>query len=373
MKFYNSHIHTFIDKDIPNKYLPFGIVPILRSKVGYKLFSGVLKHIIPFTDEDMFDRYNRFIEIGRYDTQQEIFDGCKIYYPSDTEFIVLPMDMAFMGAGKVPRLYDEQIDELGAMAKKSQQVIPFIHIDPRRKNMMDLLKRSVEELGFKGVKLYPNLGCFPYDEAFYPVYEYLQANNLPIIAHCSPYNPVHFKGSKKELTELLSKSKEPIDTKGKKVKELCCHFGNPLNYEYVIKDFPKLRICLAHWGSEYYWEKYMEAPQVEGNWFVQLKEMIEKHETIYTDISFTLNNQKYFPLLKVLLNDPKINSKILFGSDYYMVETQANERRFGIDLRACIGENNFQKIAINNVEAFLGKPPISASLMAAESAIIMKN
>ena len=68
---------------------------------------------------------------------------------------------------------------------------------------------------------------------------------------------------------------------------------------------------------------------------------------VYTDISFTLNNRDYFSLLKVLMFNEKLSRKILFGSDYYMVETETDERRFGIDLRAYLGNDYFNMIALD--------------------------
>lgn len=46
-----------------------------------------------------------------------------------------------------------------------------------------------------------------------------------------------FKGKKKKLLSLLSKSKTPLDTKRKSRKELCSYFTDPTNYKYVINDF----------------------------------------------------------------------------------------------------------------------------------------
>ncbi|MCK4662353.1 MAG: amidohydrolase family protein [Bacteroidales bacterium] len=351
--YYNSHIHTFKDTDVPRKFLPLGLVRLLATKPGFYLTAKILNNLNPFSDKDVFDRYIKFARIGKLGSQQEIFENCKEHYPEDTNFVILPMDMAFMGAGKVPRPYKNQLEELANLKKLYPQIIPFIHVDPRRKEILNLLKKSVEEWDFKGVKLYPPLGYFPYDEDLYPIYDYCQENNIPIIAHCSPYNPVHYKGSKKDLLKLLSKSKTHISIKGKKKKELCSHFTHPENYEYVLKDFDKLKICLAHFGSEYYWDKYLDSPSDITNWFVIIKNMIEKHKNLYTDLSFTLNNKEYFSLLKVLLSNNKIKHKILFGSDYYMVQTKTYERRFGIDLRAFIGEVNFKIIAHDNPIAFL--------------------
>ncbi len=351
--FINTHIHVFRDVDIPRRFLPLQLVRFLASKPGYYLAAKILNNLNPFSDEDLFNRYLKFVSIGRMGSQQQIFENCNRFYPKDTKFVILSMDMAYMGAGKVPRAYADQLAELGKLKNTYPQTIPFIHIDPRRKNIFDLLKKSVEEWGFKGIKLYPPLGYFPYDERLYPIYEYCQKNNLSVISHCSPYNPVHFKGSKNDLNELLLKSNIPIDTKGKTRKQLCSNFSHPHNYKKVLSDFSDLNICLAHFGSEYFWNKYLDNPEMKDNWFVLIKEMLAKHNNLYTDISFTLNKREFFPLLKVLLGDDKLKSKILFGSDYYMVETKTTELRFIIDLRAYLGEDYFSTIAINNPISFL--------------------
>ncbi len=350
----NSHIHIFKDVDIPNRFLPLRLVRFLASKPGYYLSAKILNNLNPFSDEDLFNRYLRFVTIGRMGSQQQIFENCSRFYPVDTKFVILPMDMAFMGAGNVPRAYEDQLAELAQLKKTHPQILPYIHIDPRRKGVFDLLQKAVEEWGFSGVKLYPPLGYFPYDESLYPVYEYCEKNKLSVISHCSPYNPVHFKGSKKDLLKLLSKADKPIDTNNKSKKELCANFTNPRNYDKILTDFKDLNICLAHFGSEYYWERYLDNPGgEEENWFLVIKEMLAKYKNLYSDISFTLNNENFFPLLKILLDDADIKNQILFGSDYYMVETKTSERRFSIDLRASIGEEKFNTIAINNTKKFL--------------------
>jgi hypothetical protein len=47
-----------------------------------------------------------------------------------------------------------------------------------------------------------------------------------------------------------------------------------------------------------------------------------------------------------------LRKKILFGSDYYMVETEVTERLFGLDLRRYIGEENFKTIAVDNPKVY---------------------
>lgn len=355
MMYYNCHIHTFRDCDVPLKFLPLGLVRVLASQSGFVVISKIMNNLNPFSERDIFDRYLRFVKIGRLGSQEKIFDECRRFYPEGTKFVILPMDLAYMKAGKVSRAYVDQLKELAALAEAHPEVIPFIHIDPRRKDYMDLFKRSVEEWGFKGVKIYPSIGYFPYDERLYPVYGYCEKYSLPVLSHCSPYNPVNFRGNRNELLEMLSKSRAGTINTEKKRGELCAHFTDPQNWSFVMDDFSKLRVCLAHFGSAYYMKRFLNNPGSGENWFLSIKSMIYKYDNLYTDVSFTMNNTDYFSLLKVMLADNVLKSRILFGSDYYMVETETTERRFGIDLRAFIGEEYFDEIARINPERFLGE------------------
>lgn len=353
---YNAHIHIFKDEDVPEKFLPLHLVRILSTKIGFAIIGRVLNMLNPFSSDDLFDRYKKFITIGKLGSQKKIFEECQKFYPKNTKFIVLPMDMAYMSAGRVPRQYANQLNELADLKDEyGDVIIPFIHVDPRRPDSLNRVIKYVETRNFGGVKIYPPLGYFPYDERLYPIYEYCEKNQIPIISHCSPYNPVHFKGSKKELKELLSKSKTPIDTKGKSDKELCSNFTNPSNWEYVMKDFPNLKICLAHFGSEYYWDRFLDNPKDSENWLNIIVNMLSTYKNLYTDISFTMNNTEYFSLLKLMLYEDDIKNKILFGTDYYMVETEATENRFILDLREYLGNDLFKLISEDNTNNFISK------------------
>jgi predicted TIM-barrel fold metal-dependent hydrolase len=352
--FYNTHIHIFKNEDVPTRFLTWPLVPLLRTKIGFSVITGFMQNLWPFSSNDVFDRYVKFVEINEFDSQLAIFEECERFYPKNTHFCALSMDMAYMGAGKVERPFEEQLKELAEVKKKKSQVIPFINADPRRPNILELVKYAVEVLGFKGVKSYPSLGYFPYDTRLDEVYKYCSDNNIPIISHVSPYNPVHFKGKKKELKKMLKYAKLPVDWSDKSKKGLCSNFNNPLNWKIVAEKYPNLKICLAHFGSEYYWKEYMDNPQGDDNWFVYVKEMIEQMPNVYTDVSFTLNNKEFFPMLKILLENENIRNKVMFGSDYYMVETKTSERRFGVELRAYLGADVFKTIAYDVPREYLG-------------------
>ncbi|HLO60892.1 MAG TPA: amidohydrolase family protein [Bacteroidales bacterium] len=352
---YNCHIHTFLEKDIPRRYLPLGLVRILSTTPGFQTIGFLLNVLNPITSNDQLKRYKKIVEIGRYKSQKEIFEECRKFYPENSRFVVVSMDMEYMNAGKVPRKYKDQLKELAELQKMYPEIVlPFVHLDPRRPGMMDILKQCMEEWDFKGIKIYPSVGYFPYDARLKPVYQYAEKFDVPIISHCSPYNPTYNRSWPYEIKAMLSDSKIPLDRDTCNRKRLCSNFANPLNFPFVMDEFKKLRICLAHFGSEYYWDQFLDHPEDKDSWFTIIKDMMAKYKNLYSDVSYTLNNQQYFPLLKVLMSDPEINSQILFGSDYYMVENKATERRFSIDLRGYLGEDIFRKIAFENPKKFLG-------------------
>jgi predicted TIM-barrel fold metal-dependent hydrolase len=87
-----------------------------------------------------------------------------------------------------------------------------------------------------------------------------------------------------------------------------------------------------------------------------ISEMLHDYENLYTDISYTIFQfQQNISLLRVLLSDPVLQKKVLFGSDYYMIEReQMTEREVYFQLRATLGEELFRQIAEINPRLYLG-------------------
>jgi predicted TIM-barrel fold metal-dependent hydrolase len=333
----NCHIHTFIVLDNPEDFLPFKLIKWLaRRKNNFGKWLAV--HLTWGNTRILVKRYIRFIDIGKLENQRLILEECKKSYPAGTMFAVLPMDMAFMAAGEVPRPYKEQILELADLADIDKTIIPFVHIDPRRAEYIDIFNMAMQR-GFKGLKIYPPLGYFPYDLKLDEIYKYCQENNIPVIAHCTPGNPVHWRGSKKDLFKMLEPCKFPII--GKSKAELCANFTDPRGWEIVMNKFPKLKVCCAHYGSGREWDDI-------------LKDLMRRYENFYVDCSFTMYNPEFWPAMKVLLRtDEEINGSILFGSDYYMVAVECEEKQFSINMRADFGEDLWDQITVRNPARFL--------------------
>ena len=351
MKIINSHIHSFTEKDVPRKFLPLGLVRFLATKPGFSIVAAGLNFLNPLSKNNQFKKYLRFAEIGKLGSQENIALECAKYYPKGTEFIILAIDMHYMDAGKVPNDYLEQLDELRRLKEKYGDLVhPFVHVDPRRDGIISYIEANLNWI--EGIKLYPPLGYFPYDERLMKLYDICEKNNLPIVAHCGPETPTYNRNSKKNIRKMLKGY--PYNKKDDKQK-LCSYFAQPDNYRGILEKHPNLNICLAHWGSECSWESYLKDPLAKDNWFLTIKEMMKTYPNLYTDISFTLNNQQYFSVLKLLLDDKDLVKKIMFGSDYYMVETKSEEKKFCIDLRAYLGEDVFKQIAEINPRTFLKK------------------
>lgn len=340
---YNCHTHIFTHENIPNGYFPFYGVQMARVALLRWALRGVMKVAIPWKKNDTFQRYAAFTKSAFTKNQEENLKDLLKFYPDSSKFVILPMDLAFMGAGKVIEEIDEQHHELARIANNKQYrdvVIPFAHIDPRRKNSLQRLQQLVEEHNFRGVKIYPTLGYGPdYHILMDEIYPFMVEKDIPLLAHCSP-GSVNSKDVSIEDAHALA---------------------DPYNYEVVMRKFPELRICLGHFGGIDEWRRHLDesSEQEQPTWVSKISNMIKsgRYPNLYTDISYTIFNfQENAPLLNILLEDERIAEKVLFGSDFYMIKNEKySEKRLSIDLRSVLGEKKFWRIANENPRVFLGE------------------
>ncbi len=339
---YNCHNHIFTHENIPNRYYPFFVVPALRNRFLRGIVKGVLKICIPWSKKDKPHRISAFLKAAYRKNQEGNLRHLIGYYPSGTKFVILPMDMSFMKCGKVKESIDEQHRELARLSKDSKYkdlLIPFAHIDPRRKDSLTRLYSLVENDNFKGVKIYPPLGYKPTDSLLMnEIYPYMVSKNIPLMVHCSP-GSVYTKKLKKTDAHALA---------------------DPDNYKAVMDSFPDLRICLGHFGGTEEWSKHInEIRNIEDpSWLEKILDIMQskKYPNLYADISYTIFNfQENIAFLNILMEDNIVKHKILFGSDFYMTENEKySEKRLSIDLRYALGEDNFWKIANENPKKYLG-------------------
>lgn len=418
---YNCHVHIFHIKSIPENFLGKGLISFLsRSIVSFwfvfylkkfsKKITAVLQNIkwldrflvsagqIPskaiewlsrwritrwlanilnkFSDIEygFIEKYAAFVEAGRHRSPELLFNELrtKKVYNATTRFVVLSLDMDYMGAGNPACNYLTQLSYLYALKKKHPDtLLPFVSIDPRRGNakfLLDFAKKHIEELGFIGIKLYPALGFYPFDPRLMLVYDFAQQNGVPIMTHCTQ-GGVFYKG------KLLEEHLHPANMNPSPVKKnfrnngdsqknsrFKNYFSNPENYKDVLELFPRLKICLAHFGGSSEVRQFkFNHNRTETNWYLIVKKLCEGYanskgifcENVYTDISYTLADKKIFDHLKADINHAKTRSKILFGTDFYMTLQEKSEELLIKDFLNSLTQQETERITSENPMRYL--------------------
>lgn len=184
------------------------------------------------------------------------------------------------------------------------EVWPMVPFDPRRPDGLDFVKEAIEELGFAGVKLYSRCGWMPtdnreihgdalgdkLDKRLRDLYDYVTKNDLPAIVHTSPTGyppdgqlvfPKSYYRWQRPTNNFNGLPFPPLplaDFEGDEIKKQCaflaiyCHYvqktTSPYAWDKVLAQYPKLRLCLAHSGSNagIYW-RYKESidKDIEAN------------------------------------------------------------------------------------------------------------
>ena len=319
-----------------------------RRVIRSDLLMDLLVRINPASN-DIFERTARFLKIAEQPTQADVFRQVELQYPEKTTvFVVLPMDMTFMDMGELETPIERQHEELLTLMHAYEgQIIPFYAADPRHEDIVARVKKELAPDRFRGIKIYPNLGYKPDDLRLMEIYKLCIKGNYPVLTHCSPGGIWRYGLSRQERRAN----------------------SEPENYRRILetKGYRDLKLCLAHFGGADEWVKHLKGRargDEEQSWVRTIYDMIAsgKYPNLYTDISYTVFTPKvqglYVDLvdyLKILLNNPLVQKRVLFGSDYYMVERESlSEKEVSLLLRSRLGEDLYKQIAYTNPREFLG-------------------
>ncbi|TCL08737.1 amidohydrolase family protein [Shimia isoporae] len=345
----NCHLHLFTLDHVPEDF-PVAIVGAIRKNPKLiRFFSNIL--VGPFRELGLqVEKLGRMAAVGQLKSQQQVLRSVLPQYPDDARFVVLPMDIAASGYKEAPKDIAAQHRELFELSKDpafKDRILPFAKVNPRRADAFDEFRRCIEEYGFHGLKIYPKLGYDPRDPMLMSkVYPYCVDHNIPVMSHCSR-GGVYGRGFKGKVGQDL---------------------GSPRNYERVLKEFPELRVCLAHFGGSDEWDDYiagidpLDAQSRSRNWVATIRDMITSGDfpNLYTDISYTMFDfEENIPFLSVFLENDKLRDRVLFGSDYYMTKQEdLSERAVSMRLRHALGGDTFRQIAhVNPTRWLTGTEP----------------
>jgi predicted TIM-barrel fold metal-dependent hydrolase len=349
----NCHTHTFTDTAVPDRFLPFGLVRFLaRGKVTAHI-ARFLHNLIPFYDRDLFDHFALFLKIGVLGSQENVFQTLASRYPVGTKFVVITMDMTYMECGVPAQPFNEQCDELAALSDKfAGRIIPILAADPRRPDLSDFVKHYIEDKHFAGIKIYPPLGYFPYDERLIPVMAYAEKNRIPVISHVAREG-VYYRGKLNRQSFAASRIGSPNINLMNHFQK-CSFFTHPEHYRILMKQFPNLRLVLAHCGGYFEWFRHLHTKHrtdeslFQRDWLSICLELMREFPSLHADISGAIEPLRGVDALKGYLTDPVLSKKILFGTDFYMDELFGGEKPYSSDLEQKLGEDLFNKIAYEN-------------------------
>ncbi len=276
------------------------------------------------------EKYDRFVMTPlimdfrqtKYDTNRKIY-----YKKKKTKDVVEQYQDMLMGIKKFRISHPDSIIE----------IYPFLGINPNEytkntisntlnhffgnytgcrqdllQNFLELDKyqgdlKKIRSNVFAGIKLYPPLGFNPWPEddikeieklRFF--YKYCEEKQIPITSHCSNNG-------------WLVIPQNIVD-----------EYTSPYKWEKVLEYYPKLKINLAHFGTDRVVRNFPRS--MPNKWQEKIIEMIcsKKYPNLYTDISYTgvyKNIYKgYNRLIENYINDKSskeiLIDKLLFGSDF---------------------------------------------------------
>lgn len=150
-----------------------------------------------------------------------------------------------------------------------------------------------------------------------------------------------------------------------------------------------LKICLGHYGGDDEWLRYYEldrytystelsqnphsgidflhkkgtsisAPgKIEQlwkhcDWYSIITSIMLQHKNIYADISFILHSDSLIlPLLKQTMRNKHLRSRVLFGTDFYVVRNHKSEKQMLAEMMGGLEEEEFNQIARRNPKWFV--------------------
>ncbi|MEV0702378.1 4-hydroxyphenyl-beta-ketoacyl-CoA hydrolase [Saccharopolyspora sp. NPDC050389] len=257
-------------------------------------------------DDELMAASEKYFKSGEERTPR-IESIAEHYRERDMAAVVFTVD-ATSATGHGPNSVEE-IAELAAA--HNDVLIPFGSVDPwRGKAAVDRARALVEDYGVRGFKFHPSLQGFdPDDRRFYPLYEAIAAAGVPALFH----------------TGQTGIGAGLPGGRGIKLRR-----SDPMLLDDVAADFPDLTIVMAH-------------PAVP---WVDAQISIATHKAnVYLDLSGW--SPKYFPPQLVRAANSVLREKVLFGSDFPVIQVDRWRRDFtALDIKPEVAPLIFKENAL---------------------------
>jgi len=206
--------------------------------------------------------------------------------------------------------------EIAAAAARHRDVlIPFGSVDPRTgARAIEQATRLVEESGVRGFKLHPTVQGFdPSSEEYFPLYAEFDRLGVPILVHTGQTG---------------------IGAAVPGGHGLRLRYSNPMLLDEVAAEFPGLQIVFAH-------------PSVP--WQDEALSIATHKSNVWIDLSGW--SPKYFPEQLVRAARSYLQDRVLFGSDFPMIDPVRWMRDFAAYE---IDDAVHRKLVLSNAARLLG-------------------
>lgn len=217
-----------------------------------------------------------------------------------------------------------------------------------RNKYLNLIRESIEEKGFVGVKIHPSTGFAPihnreygcpnsirqhlvhipdaeadfYDEILNDLFVYCRGADIPILTHSGPGVAANGKCMNNPDTDLSTRSNSPaLWAKAIKRADLNDRdiWGN------AVPTSAKLTVCFAHLAGGFEHKKGSLSPHP---WLLSLDDIMRNNSRVYVDLSDQSEmfesrtgaiKKEYASLFTSFLADnPYVANRLMYGSDWHM-------------------------------------------------------
>lgn len=220
---------------------------------------------------------SKYFKVGKRPT---IAETLKLYREWKIGLVMFTVDTEFeIGNRRIPN------EEIADAARENADIMmAFASIDPHKGKMGVREARDLVESGaVKGFKFHPTCqGFFPNDKLAYGLYELIAHYKLPAIFHTGHSG---------------------IGTGMRGGGGLRLKYSQPIHIDDVAVDFPDMTIILAH---------------PSWPWTDEALSMALHKPNVYIDLSGWM--PKYFPPQIVHYANSQLKSKMLFGSDFPLIQ-----------------------------------------------------
>jgi uncharacterized protein len=227
-------------------------------------------------------------------------------------------------------------DVLAVTQRHPDVFIPFLSVNPRRPDALDLIDEYVER-GCRGAKFLQNYwGVDLNDRCFVPYYEKLKSCGLPLIIHVGSEYTID-SDTRYERIEMLDL---PLDCG---VTVIAAHMGlGRVNH--------KVR----------FWRNLSKRPQRFDDDYFRLLEKLRLRDNLYADISAILAPLRA-RALRHLSQQSDVHGKILFGTDYpvpFLIRFNSYDLPLSKKREIALIENPFDRYLAVMLEYFPPGNPI---------------